>query len=104
MSEQEFPVTLAVTRPDGSIEQVRVGTALKQGMPIMDAGDTGSSFHNHLHMHVVPDPGPGASGDYRDFGGNGDTLPFVFSDEDAPSDGVLKHFDWYHSSNTRKQS
>ena len=73
-------------------------------MPIMDAGDTGISFHNHLHMHVVPDPGPGASGDYRDFGGNGDTLPFVFSDEDAPSDGVLKHFDWYHSSNTRKQS
>lgn len=30
MSEQ-FPVTVAVTRPDGSVEQVRVGTAIRQG-------------------------------------------------------------------------
>jgi len=26
-----FPVTVAVTRPDGSVEQVRVGTATKRG-------------------------------------------------------------------------
>ncbi len=26
-----FPVTVAVTRPDGSVENVRVGTAFKQG-------------------------------------------------------------------------
>ncbi|MSP24861.1 MAG: hypothetical protein EXR75_06775 [Myxococcales bacterium] len=29
MSEQSFPVTVAVRRPDGSIEQVRVGTAVR---------------------------------------------------------------------------
>ncbi|MGZ4334859.1 MAG: hypothetical protein ACXVRJ_11390 [Gaiellaceae bacterium] len=77
-----------------------VGTHVKQGMPIMLAGDTGISFNNHLHMHVVPDPG----GDYRKYGGWGDTIPFVFSDEDAPSDGVLKHFTFYKSGNTRRQS
>ncbi len=31
MSDQVYPVTVAVTRPDGSVEQVRVGTATKQG-------------------------------------------------------------------------
>jgi hypothetical protein len=29
MSEQGYPVTVAVRRPDGSVEQVRVGTAFK---------------------------------------------------------------------------
>ena len=77
-----------------------VGTKVKQGMPIMRAGDTGISFNNHLHLHVVPDPG----GDYRAYGGWGDTIPFVFSDEDAPSNGVLKHFTFYTSGNTRRQS
>src|SRR4051794_8356981 len=31
MSDQGFPVSIAVRRPDGSVEQVRVGTAFKQG-------------------------------------------------------------------------
>lgn len=31
MTEPGYPVTVAVTRPDGSIEQVRVGTAHKNG-------------------------------------------------------------------------
>ncbi len=31
MSDQGYPVTVAVTRPDGSVEQVRVGTAVKSG-------------------------------------------------------------------------
>jgi hypothetical protein len=30
MSEQAYPVTVAVSRPDGRMEQVRVGTAFKQ--------------------------------------------------------------------------
>jgi hypothetical protein len=30
MSEQGYPVSVAVTRPDGSVEHVRVGTAFKQ--------------------------------------------------------------------------
>ncbi len=31
MTNQGFPVTVAVTRPDGAVEHVRVGTAFKQG-------------------------------------------------------------------------
>jgi hypothetical protein len=31
MSDQGLPVTVAVTRPDGSVEQVRVGTAFRSG-------------------------------------------------------------------------
>ena len=70
----------------------------------MRAGDTGISFHNHLHMHVVPDPAIGATPpfDYRTYGGAGNTLPYVFSD--GPGDGVLTHFNWYVSGNTRRTS
>jgi hypothetical protein len=31
MNDTRYPVTVAVTRPDGSIDHVRVGTAVKQG-------------------------------------------------------------------------
>ena len=31
MPNQELPVTVAVTRPDGGVEHVRVGTAVRQG-------------------------------------------------------------------------
>jgi hypothetical protein len=31
MSDQGFPVTVAVRRPDGRVEQVRVGTAVRNG-------------------------------------------------------------------------
>ncbi len=31
MSDNELPVTVAVRRPDGSVEQVRVGTAVRSG-------------------------------------------------------------------------
>jgi hypothetical protein len=82
-----------------------VGTLVKQGMPIMAAGDTGISFNNHLHMHVVPDPGPNATThDYRAYGGEGDTIPFVFSDGDAPANGVLRRLNFYTSSNARRTS
>ena len=79
--------------PTGSI----IGTKVKQGMPIMDAGSTGISFHNHLHMHVIPDPGPPyGSG----FNGAGNTIPFVFSD----AGGELSHFNFYSSGNVRRLS
>lgn len=31
MNESELPITIAVRRPDGSVENVRVGTALREG-------------------------------------------------------------------------
>ena len=76
--------------PTGSI----VGTKVKQGMPIMDAGCTGISFHNHLHMHVVPAPVGG--------GGTGNTIPFVFSDPDTGGSGNPTHFNFYTSANVRR--
>jgi hypothetical protein len=95
-------VTAAFGRhtPPVPTEQI-IGTVVQQGMPIMDAGDTGISFHNHLHMHVIVDPGGG----YLTFGGSnspGVTLPFVFSDADVGGDGVLRRFSFYNSSNTRR--
>jgi hypothetical protein len=78
--------------PTGSI----LNSQVKQGMPIMDAGCTGISFHNHLHMHVVPAPLGG--------GGTGNTIPFVFSDADTGGSGNPTHFNFYTSANVRRLS
>ena len=90
----------------GKSPQQIIGTRVRRGNPIMRAGSTGVSFHNHLHLHVLRGPAPpatpeplGASqlvtdGDLSDY-----TLPFVFAD--APGDGVLKNLRWYRSRNTR---
>jgi hypothetical protein len=84
-----------------------MGATVTRGMPIMRAGDTGVSFHNHLHMHVIADPNPGddpGRGGWLSFGGLGSpavTIPFVFADEDVGNGGVPTHFNWYTSSNPR---
>ena len=79
------------------------GSTVKQGMPIMDAGCTGISFHNHLHMHVIPDLGPPGAA-YNNFNGAGNTIPFVFSDPDTGGSGNPTHFNFYTSSNVRRLS
>ncbi|MEM6272853.1 MAG: hypothetical protein AAF998_25790 [Bacteroidota bacterium] len=63
------------------------GTVITQGQLIMLAGDTGRSFYNHLHMHVST--------------GSAKSVPWVFRDEDAPDDGVLRDLNWYRSDNRR---
>lgn len=86
-----------------------IGTRVQRGNPLMRAGSTGVSFHNHLHLHVQSGPAappvpagppvtgpnqlvsPGAINDW--------TIPFVFGD--APGDGVLKNLTWYRSGNAR---
>lgn len=63
-----------------------------RGQPIMLAGDTGTSWYNHLHMHVRPEQaGTTAPNSY--------TIPFVFDDVD--DEGVCKALHWYESNNTR---
>ena len=82
-----------------------IGTRVRRGKPVMRAGSTGVSFHNHLHLHVVPGPDPATTPgtgplpivEENDLGNY--TLPFVFAD--APGDGVLKNLRWYRSRNTR---
>ncbi|MEO6407475.1 MAG: hypothetical protein ABIO45_01810 [Burkholderiaceae bacterium] len=88
-----------------------IGTKVTQGQAVMLAGDTGTSFHNHLHLHVramvgapvppavlpaVPPPfGPGNLSPY--------TLPFVFREARhvLGRDGPLRHLTWYTSENPR---
>jgi hypothetical protein len=81
-----------------------IGTRVRRGQPIMLAGDTGTSFHNHLHMHVLPEMLPaGATGPTAPATGavvnNNYGIPFIF--QDVGGDGVPKNLTWHTSNNTR---
>lgn len=83
-----------------------IGQAVTRGQVIMHAGDTGTSFHNHLHMHVVGATSPGQAtavppiddGDLTQY-----TLPFVFKEAThvLHRDGVLRRLTWYTSDNPK---
>lgn len=67
MSDQGFPVTVAVRRPDGRVEQVRVGTAFRNG-------DGFSLKLGELSIGSAPDaaaPAPRRSSSYGGGGGGG---------------------------------
>jgi hypothetical protein len=51
MSEREYPVTVAVNRPDGSVEHVRVGTAVR-------VGDTFQLSFGELAIGATPSAAP----------------------------------------------
>ncbi|GAK58616.1 Na+/solute symporter [Candidatus Vecturithrix granuli] len=72
-----------------------IGTRVRRGQPIMLAGDTGTSFYNHLHMHVLP----GKSGPTSIDANTTYAIPFIFQDVDG--DGMCKALHWYESTNTR---
>lgn len=90
-----------------------IGTEVKRGENIMQAGDTGVSFHNHLHLHIRPGPRPLPPLDRADpaqpevitsgtLNATGRrTLPIVFKDATHPlkPDGRLYHLTWYRSGN-----
>ncbi len=83
-----------------------IGTVVRQGDVLMLAGDTGTSFHNHLHLHVLPQgtpaqatqPPPLNAGNLPPY-----TLPFVFREARhvLGRDGPLRHLTWYTSENPR---
>jgi hypothetical protein len=86
-----------------------IGRRVTRGNPVMLAGSTGVSFHNHLHLHVQG--GPAAPGAPEPLGFNQlvapaaltqYTLPFVFGE--ASGDGVLKNLTWYKSDNPRSET
>jgi hypothetical protein len=97
-------VTAAFARWDTPVPTSDIrGTQVKRGQPIMLAGDTGTSFHNHLHMHVLAQMPPGSTpttpatsavqnGAY--------TIPFIF--QDVSGNGVCQHLRWYTSTNPRR--
>lgn len=83
-----------------------IGQVVRRGEPIMLAGDTGVSFHNHLHYYVLPGPpppGPPAVGSGVVARSNyGNCIPFVFRDVSPKpflytNDGVPYHLDFYTS-------
>jgi hypothetical protein len=63
------------------------GTAITQGQAIMEADDTGTSFHSHLHVYVVTGTaaGPGTN-----------SIPIVFEDVDN-DDGLMEFLTWYRA-------
>ncbi len=79
-----------------------IGRAVRRGEPIMLAGDTGISFHNHLHMHVLTGPPPPTvpvgRGMLSAF-----TIPFVFREVTnfLGTDGVCTRLNFYTSRNVR---
>ncbi len=78
-----------------------IGAKVKRGQPIMLAGDTGMSFHNHLHIHVQAEmAGPNTSTPPADRRTTAYTIPFIFQEVDG--DGVCVHGNWYTSDNERR--
>ena len=65
-----------------------MGMTVNQGDPIMEADDTGTSFHSHLHIYVVTDDGSGNPGN--------NSIPFVFEDVDNDS-GLMEFLTWYRA-------
>jgi hypothetical protein len=90
----------AGTSPTRERTNPGMGTTVSQGDLIALAGDTGTSFHNHLHMHVLPDDGSGNPSTVF-------AIPYVFRDmregvlpADSPlNDGNPKSITWYRSRN-----
>ncbi|MFP2959022.1 hypothetical protein ACLEPN_14560 [Myxococcus sp. 1LA] len=68
MSEQGYPVTVAVRRPDGRVEQVRVGTAFKSGegftltLGEMSIGGTPDAAAPAARRSAPPSGGGGGDG------------------------------------------
>ena len=74
------------------------GTVVNQGDVIMEADDTGKSFHSHLHIDVVMDTSGGVV-TLATAGGPGTTgIPFVF--REVRGDGRPVNLTWYESENT----
>jgi len=72
--------------PTREIASPGAGTPVSQGDPIIEADDTGTSFHSHLHVYVVTGTAtsPGT-----------ESIPFVFDDVD--DDGRMAFLTWYRA-------
>ena len=75
----------------GSAPGAAIGSTVARGQVIMLAGDTGTSFHNHLHMQV------------QNAASNAYTIPFVFREVSNifGPDGVPQALTYYTSDNSK---
>ncbi|WP_375768989.1 hypothetical protein NR798_46210 [Archangium gephyra] len=87
MSDQGYPVTVAVRRPDGRVEQVRVGTAFRNGdgfslkLGEMSIGSTPDAAA--APRRAAPSGGGGGGG-----GGAGEVFPNYGRSKGAPIRGA----------------
>ncbi|AEI63843.1 hypothetical protein [Corallococcus macrosporus] len=85
MSEQGYPVTVAVRRPDGRVEQVRVGTAFKSGEGFtLTLGEMSIGGTPDAAAPVVRRSAPASSGG----GGDGMVFPNYGRSKGAPIVGA----------------
>jgi hypothetical protein len=81
-----------------------IGTKVRRGEAIMQAGDTGISFHNHLHFQVLPEPNSALDANTvvrREQMTENRTMPVVFADAKNifKRNGRLFNLTWYESEN-----
>lgn len=99
MSEQGYPVSVAVRRPDGRVEQVRIGTAYKQGdgftlrMDDLQIGGT---------PEAAPAPRRASSGGGGGGGGEGMSFPNYGRSKGGPIVGATMQDLEYYANGARR--
>ena len=91
MSDQGYPVTVAVRRPDGRVEQVRVGTAFRHG-------DGFSLKLGELSIGAAPDAAaaPRRAAPSGGGGGGGEVFPNYGRSKGAPIRGAsMQDLEYY---------
>jgi len=81
-----------------------IGAKVRRGEAIMQAGDTGISFHNHLHFEVVPEPKAVLDTQTvvrQDQMTDNRTMPIMFADAKNifKPNGRVFNLTWYESEN-----
>lgn len=96
MSDQSFPVTIQVRRPNGSTEQVRVGTAVREG-------DSFRLTLGELAIGTTPDSAPARrSAASASAGGDGMVFPPYGRSRGAPIAGAsVQDLEFYISGSRR---
>jgi hypothetical protein len=102
MADPRYPVTVAVVRPDGSVENVRVGTAIKQGDGFaLELGDLTiggvPEAAPRRPQASAPPPGAGGGG-----GSGGMVFPPYGRSKGAPIAGASTQDLEYYASGARR--
>ncbi len=98
MSEQGYPVSVAVRRPDGRVEQVRLGTAYKQG-------DGFTLRMDDLQIGGTPEAAPAprrAASSGGGGGGEGMTFPNYGRSKGGPIVGATMQDLEYYANGARR--
>lgn len=97
MSDQGYPVTVAVRRGDGRVEQVRVGTAFRNG-------DGFSLKLGELSIGAAPDAASAAPrrASYGGGGGGGEVFPNYGRSKGAPIRGASMQDLEYYANGARR--